>query len=190
MSESVRHVVREIYCEVLFELAEETGFIDKVHEDLCVVGQVMETEEEFAAIMNSLTISGQDKSESMRRVFSGHISDLALDFLSVLARRNRMGLLTAITDKYGKLVDVLYKRQPVEVTVASELTDEQHDKLTAQLTKALKSEVKLSINVDESIIGGAIIKRDDTVVDNSVKAALTRAAKAVMENTIMNSKMK
>jgi F-type H+-transporting ATPase subunit delta len=181
MSESIRHVVREIYTEVLFELAEETSLIDQVQDDLVKVQAVFEAEPEFAALMDSPTIRGQEKSESMRRVFQGHISDLALDFLSVLARRSRMGFLSGIADRYESLVDKHHHRQPIEVTVARELGAEQVNKLKAELTNAVKGEIKLSVNVDESIIGGIIIKKDDTVVDNSVRTALKRAARSIAE---------
>ncbi|MBN1817752.1 MAG: ATP synthase F1 subunit delta [Sedimentisphaerales bacterium] len=182
MSESLRHVVREIYCEVLFELAEETDLIDRVADDLVKVRTVLEKEPEFAAIMDSPTIRGPEKSESIRRVFRGHISDLALDFLSVLARRGRMGFLSGIADRYENLVDRHHHRQPIEVVVSKELNPEQIEKLKTELTNAVKGQIKLSVNVDEGIIGGIIIKKDDTIVDNSVRTALKRASRAVAQS--------
>ena len=145
MSESVRHVVREIYCEVLFELAEEADVIDRVHDDLERVRGVIEAEPDFAALMDSPTIRGQDKSESIRRVFHGHISDLALDFLSVLARRGRMGFLDSISDRYESMVDRYHDRQTVEVTVAHPLSGEEVDKLRKEISEAIRGQVKLSV---------------------------------------------
>ncbi len=180
-NESLRQVVREIYCEVLFELAEESGKIDQILDDLEKVRRVLETEPEFASILNSLTVQGRDKSDSIRRVFSGFISDLALDFLSVLARRNRISYLSAIVNRYETMVDLHHKRYPVEVTVPSELNREQIELLRKRLSEALKSDVKLTVNVDQDLIGGIVIKKDDMVVDSSVRSALTRAARSVTE---------
>ncbi len=188
MSQSLRHVVREIYCEVLFELAEETGKIDAVLDGLKQVCIVLDAEPEFAAILNSPIIRGNQKSESVRRVFAGHISELTLDFLSVLARRNRMGLLSGIADRYELLVDKYHHREIIEVTVSKELDPQQVEKLKEQLGKAIQGQVKLSVGVDEGIIGGIIIKKDDMIIDSSVRATLQRAAQAVVENTKLKTK--
>ncbi|HEV57322.1 MAG TPA: ATP synthase F1 subunit delta [Phycisphaerales bacterium] len=182
MSESVKHVVREIYCEVLFELAEESGLIDRVQDDLQRVRAVLQAEPEFAALMDSPALRGQDKSESIRRVFQGHISDLALDFLSVLARRGRMSFLEGISDRYEAMVDHYHDRQTVEVTVAAPLSGEEADRLRREISEAVRGEVKLSVQVDPDLIGGVIIKKDDTVVDNSIRSALKRAARRVAES--------
>jgi F-type H+-transporting ATPase subunit delta len=190
MSEAVRHEVREIYCEVLFELAEERGVIDAIQNDIEKVRFVLEKEPDFAALLNSPTIKGAEKSESLRRVFTGFVSDLALDFISVLARRNRMAFLNGISDRYEDLVDRYHKRELVEVEVSRELAPEQIDKLKKQLEKAVDSEVKLSVKVNKDLIGGIVIKKDDIQVDNSIRTTLTRVARGLMENVRIKSDIK
>ena len=179
MNESVRHAVRDIYCEVLFELAEESKKVDSVMEDLSCVSGVLNSEPEFAAIMTSPTIKGPQKAEIVRRVFGGKVENLTLDFLSVLARRNRMGFLAGITGKYEKLIDVYYDRHLVEVTLAKEPDDDRIKKLKADLGDAINAEVKLEVIVEPEIVGGIIIKKDDKVIDNSVRMALQRAAEQI-----------
>ena len=133
MSEIVRHVIREIYSEVLFELAQESELVDAVREDLDAVGYVLGENAEFAALMNSAGIKGQEKSEVVRRVFGGKVNDLTLDFLSVLAKKNRMSSLFGISQKYETMFDLHYDRHLVEVTLSGEPDAERFKELEGQL---------------------------------------------------------
>ena len=183
MNESLRHVVREIYCEVLFELAEEAGAVDAVMEDLSSVEAILRADPEFAAIMGSPTISGKDKASVARRVFGGKVTGLTLDFLSVLAKRNRMRNLFDISLNYESLVDTHYKRHPIEVVLAEKPDQARLDELTAQLGKAIDGEVKLTVEVDPSIVGGIIIKKGGKVIDNSISSLLNRAVTTIVEKS-------
>lgn len=181
MSEIIRHVVREIYCEVLFELASEADRVDAVKEDLEAVAHVLSENAEFAALMSSHNVQGKEKAEVIRRVFSGKVNDLTLDFLSVLAKRNRMTSLFGISQKYETLFDLHYDRHLVEVTLAAKPDEKQLEKLENNLSDAIKGTVKLAVEVDPDIIGGIIIKKDGKMIDNSVRTAVKAAMKTVMD---------
>jgi F-type H+-transporting ATPase subunit delta len=182
VSESTRQIVREVYSEVLFELAEQADCVDSVWDDLECVRKVLRAEPQFMEILTSPRTSGTDRAQIVRRVFEGKVENLTLDFLSVLARRGRMGFIEPISDRYEMLVDTHRGRVLVEVTVAKVLDNEQSVALRDDLTDAIKREVKLSVNVDPAIIGGIIIKKNDTVIDNSVKTALKRAVANITGN--------
>ncbi|AQT69390.1 F-type ATPase subunit delta [Anaerohalosphaera lusitana] len=188
MPESVRHVVREIYSEVLFELAEEAGCVDKVMEDLERVVEILQEQPEFASLLASQELKGQEKSEMVRRVFKEKISDLALDFLCVLARRNRIGFLASIFDQYEVMLDAQQNISLVEVTFAQKPKPEKLEKLKSELSDALKAKVKLRVDIEPEIMGGVIIKIGDRMIDNSLKNILGRAVNSVVENS--KSKLK
>jgi F-type H+-transporting ATPase subunit delta len=183
MSESLKHVIREIYSEVMFELAEEADLVEQVMADLAQVQKVLSAEPDFAALLKLQTIKGTEKSKIIRRVFGGRVNELTLDFLSVLARRSRMNFLTSISDKYEALVDVYQQRCLVEVTMAGAPDDEMVQKLKADIGKVINSRVKLSVHVDPMIIGGVVIKKGDRVIDNSIRTILKRAVDTVMERS-------
>ncbi|MBW8035010.1 MAG: ATP synthase F1 subunit delta [Planctomycetes bacterium] len=186
MSEIIRHVVREIYCEVLFELAQEADRVDAVKEDLEAVAHVLSENAEFAALISSHNITGKEKAEIVRRVFNGKVNDLMLDFLSVLAKRNRMTSLLGISQKYETLFDLHYDRHMVEITLAAKPDEKQLEKLQKNLSDAIKGTVKLAVEVDPDIIGGIIIKKDGRMIDNSVRTAVRVAMKTVMDKTTIN----
>lgn len=182
MSGSQRHIVHEVYSEVLFDLAEQSGELEGVLEELMAVKQVFKKERQFAALLASQVVKGEEKAEIVRRVFGGRLSELTVNFLSVLAKRGRMGFVAGVSDKLEMLVDAHQNRRAVEVTLAEKPDEERMEELRADLMEALGSKVKLTVKVDPKIIGGIVIKKDDALIDNSVRTALDRMVKSVTKS--------
>ncbi len=183
MGQNARHIIHEIYSDVMFELANEAGLTDQVMDDLESVSDVLRDEPEFLSLLTLGHVKDEDKAGMIRRVFTGRVNDLTLDFLCVLAKRNRMNFVHGIGDRYQVLMDEKKNLHRIEVTLAAEPGDEQIRKIKADIADAVRGEIKLSVNIDPDIIGGIVIKKGDLVVDNSVKTILTRTVDAVMERS-------
>ena len=188
MAKNSRHIIHEIYSDVMFELAQEAGLSDVVLEDLEAVGSALEDEPEFLSLLTLGYMKEEEKTGMMRRVFKGRINDLTLDFLCVLARRNRMNFLHGIGQRYQVLLDEQRHLHRVEVTLAKPPTDEQTEKLKIDLMEAISAEVKLTVNVDPDILGGIVIRKGDLMIDNSVRSILNRTVDAVMQRSKDKSK--
>jgi len=180
MARNARHIIHEIYSDVMFELAEDAGLVEQVMDDLEAVAEVMKDEPEFLSLLTLGQVKDDEKAKMIRRVFKGRINDLTLDFLCVLAKRNRMGFVHGIGDRYQVLMDERKNLHRIEVTLAKEPTDEQAEKIKAGIRDALNAEIKLSVNIDPEILGGIIIKKGDLMVDNSVRTILSRTVDAIM----------
>jgi F-type H+-transporting ATPase subunit delta len=178
--QSARHIIHEIYSDVMFELAQEAGLLDTVMDDLEAVASVLEAEPEFLSLLTLGYAKENEKTAIIRRVFKGRVNDLTLDFLCVLAKRNRMNFLHGIGDRYQTLLDAHKHLHRIEVTLANQPTDEQLEKLKEDLRDAINAEVKLSVTVDPEILGGIIIRKGDLMIDNSAKTILNRTIEAVM----------
>jgi F-type H+-transporting ATPase subunit delta len=164
----------------MFELAEESGLVEQVMDDLEAVAAVLQDEPEFLSLLTVGQIKEDEKAQMIRRVFKGRINDLTLDFMCVLAKRNRMNFIHGISDRYEVLLDERKNLYRIDVTLAAEPTDEQLDKLKADIKDAIGAEIKLSVDVDPEIIGGIIIRKGDLMVDNSVRTILNRTVNAIM----------
>ncbi|MHC4882619.1 MAG: ATP synthase F1 subunit delta [Planctomycetota bacterium] len=180
MARNARHLIHEIYSDVMFELAEDAGLVEQVMDDLDAVAEVMKEEPEFLSLLTLGQVKEDEKTKMVRRVFKGRVNDLTLDFLCVLAKRNRMNFLHGIGDRYQVLMDERKNLHRIEVTLAKEPTDEQAEKIKADIRDALNAEIKLSVNIDPEILGGIIIKKGDLMVDNSVRTILSRTVDAIM----------
>jgi len=94
--------------------------------------------------------------------------------LRLLADNGRLALLPQIAVQYAALRAEVENTVDVTVTSALPLTAEQTDKLTQALTRRLRRTVRLSSTVDPSLIGGAVVRAGDFVVDGSLRGRVER----------------
>ncbi len=102
------------------------------------------------------------------------------NFVKVLAENHRLDIVSEIAERYEEQRAEAEKTIQAEVTSAFPLSDAQIEKMTAGLKKRLGREVSLVTKVDESIVGGAVIRAGDLVIDGSVSGQLEKLANTLM----------
>ena len=172
--------LREIYAQSLFELAERQQSVDAVKSDLDILAGVIGQEKDFVKLLDSPYFSTDYKEQLVRRLLSGVAAELTQDFLMVVIRHGRARLLTDIIGKYAELWDAYHGYYHVKVTVPRALEDGQVKELSDGIAAAMNSNVKLEVAVEREIIGGAIIRCGDKVIDNSIRNRIDVAVKTVM----------
>jgi F-type H+-transporting ATPase subunit delta len=172
--------LREIYAQSLFELADRQQGVDTVSSDLNILAGIIGQEKDFIKLLDSPYFSTDYKEQLVRRLLSGVAANLTLDFLMVVIRHGRARLLTDIIGRYGELWDAYHGYYHVKVTVPRALEDGQAKELSDDIAAAMNSNVKLEVAVEPEIIGGAIIRCGDKVIDNSIRSRIDVAVKTVM----------
>jgi F-type H+-transporting ATPase subunit delta len=103
----------------------------------------------------------------------------AKNLLTTLADYRRLQFLPEIALGFERLRAEHERTVDVTVTSAVALSEQQQQRLTAALTKRLARDVRLLTAIDQSLIGGAVLKADDLVIDGSVAGGLTQLASQV-----------
>jgi F-type H+-transporting ATPase subunit delta len=98
------------------------------------------------------------------------------NFVRTLAANRRLAYLPEISEQFEALKDEIQGVADVTVTSAAALDAAQQAKLSAALEKRLKRKVRLHAEVDPAIIGGAIVRAGDLVIDGSIATRLERIA--------------
>ena len=106
------------------------------------------------------------------------MNDDARNTLALLAANNRLRLLADIAAIYETLLAESEAVITADVTTAQILTTDQINNISAALKKRLGKEIILNESIDKSLLGGAIIKAGDLVIDGSALGRLNRLAKA------------
>lgn len=98
------------------------------------------------------------------------------NFVRVLAENRRLLLLPEIAVHYEELRAAVENTLDVEVISAVTLSDAQADKLKQALSTRLKRTVRMQNSVDSALLGGAVVRAGDLVIDGSLKGRLERLA--------------
>ncbi len=96
--------------------------------------------------------------------------------MRVLAENHRLLLLPEIAAHYEELRSAVENTVDVEVVSAVTLDAAQTDKLSAALSRRLKRNVRMQNSVDATLLGGAVVRAGDLVIDGSLKGRLERLA--------------
>ena len=105
----------------------------------------------------------------------------ARNFLALLAHNRRLGYLPAIATQFEALRAEVENTLDVEVTTAFALTPAQREQLSAALGTRFKRHVRLAESVDATLLGGAIVRAGDLVIDGSVQGRLARLQQQISQ---------
>lgn len=134
--------------------------------------------DQVKAFLQSPSLTDEQKSDLFIQVM-GDTSPTFQNFIAVLADNDRLPLLRHIRELFLALKAQHESTVEVDITSAYALSKETESKLEQALAKHLGRSVKLSSDVDASLLGGALIRAGDTVIDGSVKGRLAQLAETL-----------
>jgi len=162
------------YAQALYYAAVEQDVLDNIIPDTNQVIELARGSEDFDRFIANPIVAPQFKIEIFQQLFSEVVHPLLLNFLLLLASKQRERFLVSILQTFLDIVDLKAGRVVVQVTSAVRLNDEQQASLTQQLNDYSGKEVRLALSEDATIKGGIIVRLGDTVFDASITAQLQR----------------
>jgi F-type H+-transporting ATPase subunit delta len=169
------------YARATFNLAVNAGQLPQWQTYLSVLGQIV-VDTRVARALTDPCIIPQTVLDMIRAVVADayppvrSIAPLADNLLHVLLHYRRIQLLPAIAQLFAKLRADYERRMDVTVISAFALTDQLQAQLTHALASRLGCEVTLQKVVDNALLGGAVIRAGDLVIDGSLRGKLQRLA--------------
>jgi F-type H+-transporting ATPase subunit delta len=131
------------------------------------------------SVISSPSVSDEQIVELLEEVAGELKSEDTHNFLGLLAENNRLMLLEHIAVIFEELRAEEEQVMTADVTTARALTSEQEANISAALKKRLGRDVTLNSSVDESLLGGAIIRAGDLIIDGSALGKLNRLTNAI-----------
>ena len=170
-----------VYATAMLNLAKSSGQEDGLREELARVSALLAGEQEFEAFLSDPTVDSEARQQMIEKLFRGRYSDVLVDSLQVLNRKERLGSIRAIAEAYRLLHQEMKGRVEVHVRTAAPLNEALRAKLRTKLAKKTGKQADLVETVDESLIGGLIVQIGDEKHDNSVLRKLATLARNLLD---------
>ena len=139
------------------------------------LGAGLVADERIAHLLTNPQLS-IDQVVSMFAGFGGNAEVHWQNLIRLLARNKRLLVLPEIAGQYEMLRAQFENELDVEVTAAVDMDVAQRGKLAAALKTRFKRDVRMTLAVDPRLLGGAIIRAGDLVIDGSINGRLQRLA--------------
>ena len=163
------------YARAAFEHAHSRGRLAAWSELLGIAAAVVADDRVQALTQNPTVASGQ-VAELVVGIAGERCDAEGRNFLLVLAANRRLGLLPQIIEIYEQLRSEVENTLDVQVTTAYAFSDAQRARLAAALSRRFGREVRLHETVDAGLVGGAVVRAGDMVIDGSLKGRLEQLA--------------
>jgi len=109
------------------------------------------------------------------------LTPILANTLGLMAQNRRLFVLPQLVSTIKGMIADEKGEVTAEVTSAKKLTKAQSDKLAKTLKASVGKDVKVNVSVDESLIGGLIVKVGSTMIDSSIKSKLSNLQNAMKE---------
>lgn len=166
------------YARAAFEFAQINGAFQQWSDALAVAAAAV-TDSSAAKLLNHPRVTATQLVELIGEVAGSKLDSSAKNFIATLAQNRRLALLPYIAQMYEVLRADVEGVADVDVISAVPLDAAQQQRLTSALQTRLKRTVRLHCSVDASLMGGAIVRCGDLVIDGSVKERLARLAATI-----------
>jgi F-type H+-transporting ATPase subunit delta len=161
------------YAKALFQSALEKNILDRVYQDMILVRNIC-TVPELKEILTNPVIRPSKKTELLHSVLVKDLHPLTLALIDLVVKNGRERYIPAIarvfvhdTKEYNGITESI-------LTTVVKVDPEIKNQVTGLIKKIFKTKVDLKENIDDSIIGGFILKVEDNYIDASIRTKLRK----------------
>ncbi len=155
------------YAKAILDVAQSKHVAQQVGTDMALIESTVNSNQELSTFIANPTISSKAKELALLEIFAS-ANDSSKTLFHLLAVNKRFELLGAIANEYTKLLDVINNVEIAQVTTAFPLTDDLEAKVLSKIKEFTTKTVTIENIVDESIIGGFILRIGDKQYNASI----------------------
>ena len=147
--------------------------IDEVHEQLQQLRAALAEAPDLAGLLENPEVESTVKADVLTRVAQGS-NELVVNFLRLMAEKGRAAELSEVVDELDSLIAAEQRILDVELTTATELSDDEFGRILGRIETASGRKVQAERKVDPDLIGGIVLQAGSMRLDASVRGRLER----------------
>jgi len=167
------------YARAVFELANSKDQLQEWSDRLALMAAVV-SNDTMQQLLSNPRLSKGEAGALVIRACGEDIGDNAANLLNMLAENGRLGQLPMIAALYNRFRDEAQGTVEAEVISAMPLSEAQKSAITEALKRRLGRDVQLNCSVNEDLVGGAVIRAGDLVIDGSAVEYLRQLSSALV----------
>ncbi|MBX7151488.1 ATP synthase F1 subunit delta [bacterium] len=162
------------YAQALLELSSDAKVMERLTQDIQGLKEAVDQSPEFRNFLINPVIKEDQKKKIIKSMFEKKVSTEALQFLEVLCQKRRENILGEIVESFLDLRNEQLGLVNAEVVSVVDLRADQIEALKSKLKSLTGKTPQLSFRKDPSLIGGFLVRVEDTVIDGSVRRQLEK----------------
>lgn len=179
---SISTGIAQRYASAVYDLAQEAKAVKAIEGDLEALQGALDGSEDFNNLINSPIYTREEQSDAIAAISKKmKLSPTMANTLALMAQKRRLFVLPQLVKSLRETIAEAKGEITAEVTSAKALTKAQSDKLAKSLKASTGKDVSLHATVDESLIGGLIVKVGSKMIDTSVRSKLNSLQNVMKE---------
>jgi F-type H+-transporting ATPase subunit delta len=175
------------YAQAILDLAQQKNAVNDVYTNAQDLISIIKSNREFYNFLKSPLIKSDKKEKIIFQLFEKNLHPILLQFIKILCKRRRESILPeilmAIINEYKRRNNIV----SAQLITAFKFDDELRKKVLDKINSYKhSSQVELNETIDESIIGGFILKFDNEQIDTSIKTQLQKLYQKFIQTNSLN----
>jgi F-type H+-transporting ATPase subunit delta len=172
------------YAESLIQLARERGELDRAYADMEQFTRTLTGSPELGRVLRSPVIPSEKKLAILTQLFSERFTPLTMQFIALVSRRNREGLLAGVANSFKVRYLALQGITQGQVTTATPLSEAELAKIMALAEKVTGKKMQLEQLINPEVIGGYLLRIGDNMIDQTVRNQLARVRRQLKTTSV------
>ena len=170
------------YSLALYELASESNLLENIEKNSSELLNLISVNDEFNKLIKDPTVSQDNLTNIINKISENFkLENLFRNFLCFLAKKRRFFFIEQILRSFEEICSKKRGEIKAEIKSAKQLSENEINKITDELSNNFKSKIKLNYKYDQSLIGGLIVQVGSTMIDTSIKNKLQKIENKMIE---------
>ena len=170
------------YSLALYELGSESNTLSKIEENSYAFLKLISNSKDFNNFIKDPTVTRDSLNQVVEKITDNFSLEILFkNFLSFLISKRRFFYVKQILKNFNEICSEKRGELKAEIKSAKNLTKDEINKITQELSNNFKSEIKLNYTHDQSLIGGLVVQIGSTMIDTSIKKKLQQLENKMIE---------